>query len=86
MSRHSVPLCCITLYYTVSYESALVSLKAFLEEFKSLFAQLLNQNSMILSMLSTLISPIKHHTILKIAQWNANGIQQHKEEVKIFLQ
>ena len=30
--------------------------KTFLEEFKSLFAQLLNQNSMILSMLSTLIN------------------------------
>jgi PAX-interacting protein 1 len=37
-------------------DEPLASIKTFLEGFKSLFAQLLNQNSMILSMLSTLIN------------------------------
>jgi hypothetical protein len=37
-------------------DEPLASLKAFLEEFKNLFAQLINQKNMILSMLSTLIN------------------------------
>jgi exonuclease III len=29
--------------------------------------------------------PIKSHKVLRIAQWNVNGLQQHKERVKLFL-
>jgi exonuclease III len=37
-------------------------------------------------MLTTLLNNhIKPHKILKIAQWNANGLQQHKDEVVLFL-
>jgi exonuclease III len=39
---------------------------------------------MMLNMLSTLIS--KFTKFLRTALWNANGIQQHKKELEIFLQ
>jgi len=48
--------------------------------------QLIHQNSLILtSSQCFLVNPIKSHKALRIAQWNANGLQQHKDEVKIFL-
>jgi hypothetical protein len=53
----------------------------FLDYFKSMFNQLIQQNSMVLNMLTMLISRKNNW----IATWNANGIIQHKEELKIFL-
>jgi len=40
---------------------------------------------MILNMLTTLIRSIKIDNFLRIAQWNANGLQSHKEEIQFFL-
>jgi hypothetical protein len=41
---------------TQQAEEPLTAIKAFLEDFKGLFAQLLHQNSLILNMLSTIIN------------------------------
>jgi exonuclease III len=40
---------------------------------------------MIVNMLTMLIKSIKTDKFLRIAQWNANGLQNHKEEIKLFL-
>jgi hypothetical protein len=63
-----------------------ITLTKFSDEFKGLFNQLLQQNSMILNMLKMLINYInKKNKFLRIAQWNANGLQNLKEETKLFL-
>ena len=46
---------------------------------------MLQQNSTILSMITTLIRSIKIDNFLRISQWNANGLQSHTEEIQLFL-
>jgi hypothetical protein len=59
-------------------------LAKFLEEFKAMFQQFTQQNSMMLHMISTLTS--KFTKFLRIVLWNANGLLKHKKELEIFLQ
>jgi exonuclease III len=53
-------------------------------EFKNMFNQLLNQNTMILTMLTTIINNTKMDTV-RIAVWNSNGLNKHIGEIPIFL-
>jgi hypothetical protein len=66
-------------------EEQISPLKSLIDEFKTLITQLINQNTMILPMLTTLINTNKTYKILRIAHWNANGLQKHREEIKLFL-
>jgi len=51
-----------------------------------MFTQLINQNSMILNMLTTVITLNKLPVnTLRITQWNANGLANHKPELHQFL-
>jgi hypothetical protein len=61
------------------------SLTSLINELKTLITQLINQNTMILSMLTTLVNIDKSYKILRIAHWNAIGLQKHREEIKLFL-
>jgi len=65
-------------------EDTAITVTNFLGEFKGLLNQVLQQNSTILNMLTTLIRSIKIDNFLRIAQWNANGLQSHKEEIQLF--
>jgi hypothetical protein len=61
-------------------------LTKFLDEFKNLIQQLLQQNTMVLNMLTTLVKKTKYMAkFLRVTQWNANGLLNHQEEIKIFL-
>lgn len=51
-----------------------------------MFNQLLNQNSMIMNMLNTVISKIsKMINSNRILLWNSNGLVQRRNELKLFL-
>jgi hypothetical protein len=62
-----------------------ITLNKFLEELKNMFNQLIQQNTMVLNMLSTLLTKLHNDQFKKIAVWNANGLLQHKYYIKIFL-
>jgi len=58
-----------------------------LQELKTIFSQIIHQNSLILNMLTTVINTPSRSPInsLRIAAWNANGLLNHKPELIQFL-
>jgi exonuclease III len=50
-----------------------------------MFNQIIQQNTMILNMLSALLIKFHKAKFIKIALWNANSLVQHKAEIKTFL-
>jgi hypothetical protein len=65
-----------------------LQLNTFFNEFKAMFTQFINQNSMTLSTLSpsSTIHPTLAIKTLRIAEWNTNGLSNHKSELNQFLQ
>jgi hypothetical protein len=59
-------------------------LNTLLGDFKSMFNQLIQQNSMVLNMLTILIG--KNGYFFRITLWDANGLINREEELKIVLQ
>jgi hypothetical protein len=58
----------------------------FLHEFKSMFNQLLNQNNMIINMLTIMMSKLTQTaSSVRIAVWNANGLVRHVQKIILFL-
>ena len=64
-----------------------LQLHSFLQEFKNMFTQLINQNRMILNTLTTVVTSSQQLAVntLRITQCKANGLANHKPELHQFL-
>jgi len=58
------------------------TLTIFLGEFKKLFQQLIEQHDPKHALSANKRTPL-NTTIIRIAQWNANGLNQHKNEIQL---